>query len=357
MPNQVAYGFNRLKDVFDRRVTEIGASVVREAIEQSVEEHNRQMAALMDMFVMQTTDFKIKYRTPPAARLQPMDEHGRAQKLRSSTSYEVAFPLQMAGGAVGATYRAKTKMTVAEMNDDVFAILSADVRWVRDHILAALFANTSWTFQDEEHGALTIKGLANGDTDTYQVRIGADDSTTDDHYLAQAAAIDDSNDPFQTIYDELDEHPENAMGEVVALVPTNLKNDIEALSAFLPRPDMNVRRNMSADELVMPFNVETPGDFLGYHSDRVWIAEWKSLPSNYIVATTVGGSKPLGMREEPETELQGFHRAGEISNYPFTEEQWVRIAGFGAWNRVGALVYQIGSGSYSVPSGYTSPMG
>jgi hypothetical protein len=88
----------------------------------------------------------------------------------------------------------------------------------------------------------------------------------------------------------------------------------------------------------------------------VWLVEWRSLPSSYIVATTTTGETPLGMREDDEPELRGFRQVGARNDFPFAETQWMRRAGFGAWNRVGAVVMLIGTGSYSVPSGYTCPL-
>ena len=64
------YGFESLKDLASKRVTEIGVGLVNTAINQTVQEHNRQMAALMGLLAKPVTDFKVTYRTPTAARLQ-----------------------------------------------------------------------------------------------------------------------------------------------------------------------------------------------------------------------------------------------------------------------------------------------
>jgi len=63
------------------------------------------------------------------------------------------------------------------------------------------------------------------------------------------------------------------------------------------------------------------------------------------------------MREEPEAELQGFQQVARRDDHPFYESQWLRIAGFGGYNRVGAVVRRIGNGSYAVPTNYGCPMG
>ena len=356
MANQVAYGFMNLAEIMGRRVTEVGVSVVTDAIEQSVAEHNRQMDAILALFVERTTDFKIRYRTPIPARLQPLTQDGRALPIVTAGNYDVSFPLQMAGIAAGKNYVTGQLMTVAEASELTSALLESDFRWMRDHILAALFTNVSWTHTDPEKGALTIQGLANADAVLYQVRTGADVGGTDNHYLAQANTIGAGADnPFGTIRSELLEHPENG-GEVVVFVPTNLKASIVALTTFNSMRDPNITTGANADVLTGNLGVNVPGDIFGYEDAKVWLSEWMSLPDNYMVAVTTQGPRPLKMREYPEASLQGFNKVAARDDHPWYEEQYMRICGFGANNRVGAVVQRIGNASYAIPTNYTSPM-
>lgn len=356
MANQVLYGFESLQSLGDRRVTEVGVGVVTDAIDATLAEHNRQMDAIISLFSRRTTDFKTRFLTSTLARLQGLDENGRARPIQAGGQYDVAFPIQVAGTAWGSTYIGRELMTVAETQARISTMLTADRRWVRDHILAALFVDGSWTFTDPEKGALTIYGPASGDSTVYQVMSGADGQATDDHILATANAIADVTNPYITIADELREHPEND-GEVIALIPTNLRAATEALATFYPQADPNLRSGSGVTELVGSLGAAVPGEIIGYEgTSRTWIAEWRSLPSNYIVAVTSGGERPLAMREYPVASLQGFVRVAERNDHPFYEQQWQRAAGFGAWNRVGAVVMRIGNGTYAVPTGYTSPM-
>ncbi len=353
--NTVLYGFMNLKDVFNARVEDVGVGVVNTAIDQTLAEHNRQLAALTELFAASTTEYKVRFKTPVNARLQPLDEDGRARPIKAAGYYDIAFPIQDAGSAWGQTYKASKKATVQDANNTMATMLAADRRWMRDHILAALFTNASWTFTDPEHGALTVKGLANSDTDTYLLQTGADSGATDTHYLAQAAAIADATDPYSTIYTELMEHPENS-GDVVVLIPTGLKATTEALTAFYPTTDANLRYGSAATVLANPLGIALPGTLIGYHEAKVYIAEWKALPAGYMVAVATGGERPLAMRQEPEGSLQGFNRVAERNDYPYYESQYLRSAGFGARSRVSALVYRVGNGSYAIPTGYESPM-
>lgn len=355
MPNQVVYGFHRLADVFAEKINTVGIPVINQAIDATLAEHNRQLNTFMNLFVDRTTDYKRRYKTPAAARLQPIDEIGRARPIQRAGYYDIAFPLQRAGTAWGMTYEARVKATVQDVNELMATMLTADARWVRDHIFAALFLADGWTYTDEQWGALTVEGLANGDAVQYLIQAGQDSGTTDTHLLAQASAIDDTNDPYSTMKTELLEHPENS-GEVVALIPTGLKATTKALTSFIPLPDMNIDPGSAAMRLVGSLNAAVPGEVIGYHDDGVWIAEWPAMPANYIIATATGGDRALAMREEPETQLQGFMRVADRDDHPFYESQYMRKCGFGGQNRVNALITRIGNGTYATPAGYDSPM-
>lgn len=344
-------------DLYANRVSDMNILQVFRSVDDSVAEHNRQLAALMKLFVRRVTKPQARYQLAQLTRLQPLDENGRARPIKGAGSYTVGFPLHDAGIAWGRNYKTSVKMTLSDLAEIVGAMLDADSRWMRDHVLAALFyenSTTPWTFNDvdDDVGALSIYGLANGDTTTYQILSGADSAATDDHVkgaTAVTAAV------FQDIHDELVEHPEN-QGEVIAFVPTASKATVEGLTGFYPIADPNLRSGSGVTELARSLNIATPGTLFGY-IEGVWAFEWPSMPTNYLVGTTVGGEPALGMREEPEPQLQGFKKVAERDDHPWWEAQYLRIAGFGAWNRVGAIVYRTDNATYAIPTGYSSPMG
>lgn len=357
MPNQVNYGFFDLQSVFDLRVEDerVGVPAMNTAIDATLAEHNRQLDALLGLFVQPTDQFKVRFNSANAARLQPLDQWGRARPIQPSGYYETGFPLQDAGIAWGANFKARAKMRVEEVNRVMTTMIGADLRWMRDHVLAALFVGTSWTFPDPEHGDLVIKGLANGDTDTYNILTGTDMPGTDDHVLAQAAGIADATDPFVTIHDELVEHPENG-GDVIAFIPTASVADTQNLASFHMAGDPNIRAGVNTAELVGNLDVAVPGNVIGYHDAGIWVVEWPILPAGYLIGTTTEGERPLAMRQEDEESLRGFVRVADREDYPYWESQYIRTAGFGGWNRVNGVVVRVGNGTYAVPTGYETPM-
>jgi hypothetical protein len=351
------YGFHNIQDIAAARVSGTNQEAVNDAINASVAEHNRQITALMGLFVDRTTLYTERYAQVGNTRLQPLDNSGRALPVKPSGFYNVAYPIQSGGSAWGADYVTRAKMTVGDAERATALMLSADARWMRDHILAALFASATYDFTDPLYGTLTVQPLANGDSVTYGVATGGDTSATDTHQLAQANAIGAGTDnPFPAIKTELMEHPENG-GDVIVFIPTGLTTTVKALATFNPVADPNITSGANSDRLTGALGVSTPGTLIGYEDAGVWIVEWPSMPANYMVGVTTQGPRPLAMREDPEPELQGFNRVASRDDHPFYESQWLRRAGFGARNRVGAVVQRIGNGTYAVPTGYTTPMG
>lgn len=365
MANQVVYGFQELVDVFDNRVADANMQEVNDAVTTAFAFHNQQMNALLDLFVQRTTRAKIRFNHPFTTRSQPLDEYGVPRPVKGAASYDCTFPLQRAGNALGWTYEASAHVTVQDVNNRVLSIQMGDMRWVFDHILAALFLDDGWSYADDDDdvGTLTVEGLANGDSYVYNSFAGGDTGATDTHILAQANTIGSGSDnPYPTIYSELAEHSENGSGPIIAFIPTGLKATTIALGTFNAVRDPNISPGSGSDTLVGSLGVAVPGGdsaILGYEDSKVWIVEYPRMPANYIVAVAAGGTPPLGMREPEVAALRGFAEVPaemDRNPFPFMRRTWIRRAGFGGWNRVGAVAYRIGSGSYAVPTNYTSPM-
>jgi len=353
-----------LKDVWNFRITQVGVGLVDNAINQSLAEHNRQMDAMMSLFVETTTDFKTTFVAPQVGRLQGLDENGKARTVKLVGRYDVSLPLKMAGTAWGANYITKVKMTVEEAARFTNVLTDFDARWMKDNLLAAIFQNGTYSVNDPRAGTLTIAGLANGDSTPYQVPLGGDTATTNhNHYLAQAAGIADASNPFPTIWQHLIEHPENGSmdTEIICFVPDSQLTAVQNLANFRPVFPPQLRPAATEQVLTATLSDSVPGRVVGF-TNRCWIVHWPSLPADYVVAVATQGPKAIAMRQEPEPELQGFNRVADdgdlpdADEYPFWHCQYQRIAGFAGWNRVGALVYRIGNASYAVPSGLTQPL-
>jgi hypothetical protein len=336
----------------NERLTTVGERAIYDAIVASTNEYTRQLNEMMAGFVVRTSDHKIRYYQPGSGTLQPLDEYGNPVVVKPEGYYDVAFPIQGGGTAFGNNRVTRALMTVAEANRATLDSLRRDADWMRRHMLAAVFDNVAWTYSDPEYGNLTVEALANSDTVTY-VKVGGA-TATDTHYLAQASAIDDSNNPFDDIYDELMEHAGN-MGPVVVYVPSNLTTTIEALTAFVDVGDPDIRYGTGVDQIQGGVNRGFGDEVLG-KCNKCWIVEWRALPDSYMIGWA-SGQPVLGMREYPAGSLQGFFPENHSPDGNLQEMRMIRYAGFGVMNRAAALAYRIGNASYAIPTGYNAPLG
>ena len=349
-----AFGFVGYEDLADERVLDgNNVQIVNTAIAASVAEHNRQVTTALAELVEPTTDYTARYKNGGGGTLQPLDEWGNPLPVKDSGFYDVAFPIQGGGTAWGDNRVSRALMTVGEAQRFTLGALRRDADWMRRHFLAALFDNTTWSFADEEKGTLTVQPLANGDAVTYARNNGS--SATDTHFYAQAGAIADASNPFPTLLTELSEHPENG-GPYVAYIPTNVKAAVQGLANFIDVADANVDAGIMAPRLTGRIDRGFGDAVVGY-VDGVFVVEWSFLPDNYGIVIARGAeTKPLRMREYPAASLQGLFTENHSPDGNLQEYRFLRYAGFGVYNRVGAVAFRVSNGAYAVPTGYTTPV-
>ena len=355
MANTVAYGFLGMERLFNEKLEDVNVQVVLDAIRDSVTEHQRQVTEMNGEMFNITDQYSKRFLQPGSGTLQPLDEWGNPLPTRPQGFYDVGFPIQGGGDAYGANRVSRAYMTVADVNRNILDILSRDSDWVKRHMLAAIFDNTTWTYGDPQHGDLTIQPLANGDSVQYVKRSGI--VATDNHYTAQAAAIADGTNPFGGIYDNLNEHPVNSNATIVSYIPTNVKDDVEGLAAFTEVGDPDVLQGANADTIVGRVGRGWGDEVLG-KVNKVWIIEAGILPDNYLVNAARGGSAPLWMREHVPAELKGLIQEQHSPDGNVLANRFIRYAGFGAHNRVGASVHFVNAGdtTYDIPAGYNTPL-
>jgi len=211
------------------------------------------------------------------------------------------------------------------------------------------------TFIDEEFGSLTVKPLANGDSQVYLIEEGAEDGATAAHYVAQTTNIAATN--FETIYEELTTKPENGSGdgEVIVFINSADASTVTALSGFIDEADPDIALGANSDRLVGSLSASVPGRVLGKIA-QCWVVQWNAVPANYALGVITSGPRALGLREPSEAELRGFQAVADRNDHPYFERQFERRLGFGAYNRVGAYVLQFSGGdtTYDIPSGFNA---
>lgn len=358
----ILYGALNIEEAAADRtyVQTVGQRVVYDAVQQVINQHNADLQAAMGVFIESTTsDFKRRYKLPGSGYMQRRGGSAKSAAVKAGGSWDVAFPLEDFGDQFAQNDIALAYMTVAELNRHLQTITAQDINTVRLEMLKSLFNNTQWSFVDPIQGTLTVEPLANGDAVVYPPVLGSDSEATETHYLESGYAesgISDTNNPFVTIKDELEEHFGSPAGgsNVVVFVNNSATAKVEALTEFDPVNDRFTLPGANTDTLTgLPANL--PGKLLG-RCNGVWVAEWRWIPANYAFGIHLDAPKPLIQRVDPEdTNLgTGLQMVARDPDYPFEGMHYRHRFGFGVGNRLNGVVLEFGTGgSYTVPSAYT----
>lgn len=336
-----------------------GQAVIYDAVREYLDRYNQDMQAATAIFVEGTTsDHSERYKLPGGGRLQRRGPQSRTGEVKANAGWDCAYPLEDFGAAFAGDDVTMAYMTVGDLDRHISTVINQDRATRRYEILKALFNSTAGTFVDPLWGSLTIQRLANGDSVVYPPVLGSESEATDNHYLESgyaASSISDTNDPFVTIRDELEEHfgAPTAGSNIVVFVNNAQRAKIEALTNFSEVEDRFVRLGDQTDQASgVPAGV--PGRVLG-RCDGVWVVEWRWIPANYMVAIHMDAPKPLKIRIDPaDTGLgSGLQLVSQDADYPFMTSHWRDRFGIGVGNRLNGVVFELGTGgTYTVPSGY-----
>ena len=352
------YGALGLADGQRVMLSALGQEVVFDAMQQVLGDHNDDLLRAASVFVEEVTDtYKKRYMLPGGGYLQEVGENTTPGTTKAYGSWDVAFPLRNMADGLSINDIAFAYMTSEELARHVDAITMRDTRTVRKAILDALFNNAQDTFVDPIWGSLSIEPLANSDTATYPPVEGSASEATEDHYLSSGyavAAISDTNNPYATVADELEEHFGAAQGggNIVAFIPTATVATTRALTDFVPVSQLGIRPGDDTAQVVgLPANM--PGRVIGrMDGSGVWVVEWRWIPATYLLALHLDAPKPLIQRIDPaDTGLgQGLQLVAREAKQPFTTAYYRHRFGFGCGNRLNGVAMIVSAAAYSVPT-------
>jgi hypothetical protein len=354
------FGALNINDTDRVFLSTLGQRVVYDAIQQVLDQHNADLAAAMGVFVEQTTsDHKLRYKLPGGGRLQRLGTQGPSGAVKAYGSWDVAFPLegfgaQMAGNRIDMAY-----MTTQDLDRHLNTIMQQDINTVRFEMLKALLNSGQDTFVDPMWGSLSIEPLANGDSVTYPPVLGSETEATENHYLGAAyaaAAISDTNNPYTTIRDELEEHFGAAQGgsNIVTFINNAQVSVTEALTDFDPVNDRYTNPAITRDTLTgLPASL--PGRVVG-RTNGVWVVEWRFIPATWLLAVHLDAPKPLIQRVDPaDTGLpQGLALVAQDEEHPITSSYYEHRFGFGVGNRLNGVALDLSNADsdYDIPTAY-----
>lgn len=360
MPGTI-WGALNLNDNDERYVNTIGQQTVWDAIQQLLDEFNAELAAARGIFVEEvTTQFRSVYKLPGGGYLQQLTNIDQPGARKVEGEWQVEFPLlnfgdQIAGNDIELAY-----MTLPELNRHLQAVQTRAKNTMRKEILKALFPNTNWSLKDETGaGDLTIKPLANGDSDLYNPVYGSEDLATENHYLESGyapSAIDATNNPVTTIVDELEEHfggPSTNGSNIAIFFNKAQRAKLKALPDFND-DGMSVFENPGADVTTITGLPEgLPGKVIGYAG--AWLVEWPFIPANYLKGIHLDAPKPLKMRVDPAEVGLGSGDLQLVQTdqaFPLKASFYRHRYGFGVGNRLNGVVMELGTGgTYTAPAG------
>lgn len=334
-----------------------GQQVAYDAATKWLAERNAELASVMSVFVERTTsDYKLRYKLPGAGTLMRRDEHSRYGLVKASGYWDVGFPLEDFGAEVGGDDVTLAYMTAQELDLHIQSVWARNVNTVRFEVLEALFNNAQGTFTDKIWGTILVEPLANGDAVVYPPVLGATAEATDTHYLSagyEASAISDTNNPFVTIRNELEEHFGAGTGgeNIVVFINSAQNAKVTALLNFVEVPDQYIR--VGANTAVPAGMPNVPGRILG-RCDGCWVVEWRYMPATYMMGIHLDAPRPLIQRVDPaDTGLpQGLTLVAKDLEFPWQESVWRNRFGFGVGNRLNGVVMYVDTDAWAVPTGY-----
>lgn len=344
-------------------VNNANQELLYEAAQQYIEMANTATMQAMSAFVepTPTTNFKERYQLGMTGRMQRISEETSGKNVARSGSWDVAYPLynfheQVTLSDVDAAY-----MTPAEFQLHIDGVLTRAANAKRHEILQRLFKDTVDTFTDKRHGVLTIEPLADGDSDVlYPPVEGSESEATEDHYLESnyaSSAISDTNNPYQTLADDLVHHGTNTTDDLPVgfMINSAQAAKTKALTNFVPYVPSAIQRGQDTDQVLIPAR-PIPGKIIGYMLGAGWVSQWEWIPADYIVAVNLAAPQAFRMRVDPaETNLGsgGLQLLPEERHGVLTFNSWRLRFGIGTANRLNAAVMELGTGgTYTIPTDY-----
>lgn len=351
--NAVTYGFHQLADVYDRLVTDVEPDRIDSAVYDSAEIYARDLDAVFDELIEDTTERDGAFELPTSGELQPGSENGTPVPTQGYKEIVQGYPMWRGMDSFGFNREAYAKLTVRELDKLMLGVQNKDARWNFRRLFAAIFTNVSWTFKEPKRTDLTVRGLAvTGDGAIYMDQNG--DMATANHYTSQSDPISDAANPYTAQESILRAHPANT-GRIIQYIPPGLVDATKLLEGWHPfNPndglvDYGTDVDLASD--IVAQYIGFGNEIVGVVSDSVIVLS-RRLPAGYVVSEVLGVDKPLVRRQEPEAALQGLQVVPTTVDSNFRKVDFYRKAGFAVRNPIAMAVRQIEAGSYSIPAGY-----
>lgn len=343
-------------------ISRIGADRVYDAAATYLQMVDAEMRAAYSVFIQGevTEMYAERYKLPGGGRMQKRGMFASNAATRPAGGWDVAYPLDDFEEPVAENDVEVAYMTLPDVQNSLDNIQLRNINAMRYEILWRLFNNANRTFVDQvlSTPTLTVKPLANGDSDLYPPVIGSEAEATENHYLESnyaAGSISNTNNPFPVIRRELEEHfgTPTGYGNIAVFINSAQTSVVEALADYDPVTDQALTFGANRDTVTgaLPMG---PGRVLG-RANGAWVMEWDWIPAGYALGLDLEAPAPLKMRvDTAESGLtRGLHLKAESSKHPLYARHWRNRYGIGVGNRLNGVVMEFGTGgTYTVPTAY-----
>lgn len=224
----------------------------------------------------------------------------------------------------------------------------------RNTILAALFDNVNGT-----HEALTIRRLYNADGEIPPKFKRWTHAGSHTHYLESAGASL-ADDDMETLEEHLIHHGFGEEGASLVIHFNRAEyDDIAGLTDWVPAQSADRPAVLTGPVVGGNLTTSVRGIPVQGYIHRFSFVEDNDLPAGYLLAYATGGTfspeNPVGVRYHENPSARGLRLVqGPSGQYPLIGAVYDGYIGAGIRQRGAAVVMQITSGSYAVPT-FDSP--
>lgn len=335
----------------EQTVATTGQASLAAAIREYLDYYNAALNSFLGLYAIRTTEYTERYYSgAEAGRLRPSDQYGRGLISRAPdpTYFDVAYPIDQWDDRLGWTALFMSYATGQQINDEFIASQERDKNTLMAALFTSLFFKANYTWEDENHGTLSIKRLLNADGTVPPRWRSNSFSGSHQHYLGTDGAVD--YDFLVSVYEHLREHGYGS--DVVLEVAPDVGTTISELDEFYEAQDtVDPRINFSNADTPTTATVTNNRAIGRIANMEVRVNE--DFQDGYGFATDVDGEPPIAMREDPIDALRGFRIMNDTPSdqFPLTNAYMVRRAGFGIRNRVNGVCFSVNaSTTYDDPA-------
>lgn len=343
-------------------VNHIGQQIVFDAVQELLRVHNEVVTELSAIFIEKTTElYQERYMLPGGGELQALGRMGPPQAVKRYGSFDVAYPLRMWGAQQAGNRVDLAYLTMQEIDASLDTIMLQDLNTLRRRIMTAIFEDTQLTYEDEIHGTLYIKHLANGDATLYPPVHGSEIEAADNHYSETdygITSIDEPIDnPIVTLRDEVIEHFGGRTTEGRQFVVLHNEDATPWFAKFSGYTKIEESfLKVGDDTATLSGMPPIPGRLHG-RASGAWLSEWAWMPATFMIGILLDAPPPLVRRVDPaDTGLSpGLQLIQTDVVYPMRGAFYENRYGIAVGNRLSAAVIEVSGegGSYTPPTGYT----